>query len=149
MKKRTFFLFSLCLIFSSFIHAQTIKGKVIDDATGETLIGANVLVKGTTTGVTTDFNGNYTITVPSGNSVLAVSYVGFANQEVMDWIYEMNEQIGTDEPSDKQIADYIEKTLLQGRVVPGYGHAVLRITDPRFTVQQKFAEKYIAPQNIY
>lgn len=68
---------------------------------------------------------------------------GFANQEVMDWIYEMLEQIGTDEPTDAQIAEYIENTLKQGRVVPGYGHAVLRITDPRFTVQQKFAEKYI------
>ena len=61
MKKRTFFLFSLCLIFSSFIHAQTIKGKVIDDATGETLIGANVLVKGTNTGTVTDFDGAFAV----------------------------------------------------------------------------------------
>lgn len=68
---------------------------------------------------------------------------GFANQEVMDWIHEMLEQLGTDEPTDAQIAKYIEQTLVQGRVVPGYGHAVLRITDPRFTVQQQFAEKYI------
>ena len=73
---------------------------------------------------------------------------GFANQEVMDWIAEMLEQLGTDEPSDPQIAAYIEKTLLQGRVVPGYGHAVLRITDPRFTVQQKFAEKYIVNDSL-
>jgi Citrate synthase len=68
---------------------------------------------------------------------------GFANQEVMAWIFEMLEQLGTDEPTDAQIAKYIEQTLVQGRVVPGYGHAVLRITDPRFTVQQQFAEKYI------
>jgi citrate synthase len=68
---------------------------------------------------------------------------GFANQEVMSWIEEMIEQIGNDEPTDAQIAEYIEQTLQQGRVVPGYGHAVLRITDPRFTVQQQFAEKYI------
>lgn len=68
---------------------------------------------------------------------------GFANQEVISWIEEMIEQIGNDEPTDAQIAEYIEQTLQQGRVVPGYGHAVLRITDPRFTVQQKFAEKYI------
>jgi citrate synthase len=68
---------------------------------------------------------------------------GFANQEVIVWINEMLEQLGTDAPTDEQIANYIENTLLQGRVVPGYGHAVLRITDPRFTVQQKFAEKYI------
>jgi len=73
---------------------------------------------------------------------------GFANQEVMDWIAEMIQQIGTDEPSDEQIAKYIEQTLLQGRVVPGYGHAVLRITDPRFTVQQEFAEKYIVNDKL-
>jgi len=73
---------------------------------------------------------------------------GYANQEVMDWIAEMNIQLGTDEPSDSQIAKYIEQTLIQGRVVPGYGHAVLRITDPRFTVQQQFAEKYIVNDKL-
>jgi citrate synthase len=73
---------------------------------------------------------------------------GFANQEVMDWISEMLLQIGTDEPTDEQIAKYIEQTLAQGRVVPGYGHAVLRITDPRFTVQQEFAEKYIVNDKL-
>ena len=73
---------------------------------------------------------------------------GFANQEVMDWIFEMLEQLGTDEPTDTQIAAYIESTLKNGRVVPGYGHAVLRITDPRFTVQQQFAEKYIVNDKL-
>lgn len=73
---------------------------------------------------------------------------GFANQEVMDWISEMLQQIGNDEPTDEQIAKYIEQTLVQGRVVPGYGHAVLRITDPRFTVQQEFAEKYIVNDKL-
>ncbi len=73
---------------------------------------------------------------------------GYANQEVMDWISEMTLQLGTDEPSDAQIGKYIEQTLIQGRVVPGYGHAVLRITDPRFTVQQQFAEKYIVNDKL-
>lgn len=73
---------------------------------------------------------------------------GFANQEVMDWMAEMIVQLGTDEPSDSQIGNYIEQTLVQGRVVPGYGHAVLRITDPRFTVQQQFAEKYIVNDKL-
>lgn len=79
----------------------------------------------------------------AGMMGLAGPLHGFANQEVMSWIEEMIEQIGNDEPTDSQIGDYIEQTLQQGRVVPGYGHAVLRITDPRFTVQQQFAEKYI------
>ncbi|MCK3685206.1 citrate (Si)-synthase [Maribellus sp. YY47] len=79
----------------------------------------------------------------AGMTGLAGPLHGFANQEVISWINEMLEQIGTDVPTDEQIADYIENTLKNGRVVPGYGHAVLRITDPRFTVQQQFAEKYI------
>jgi len=79
----------------------------------------------------------------AGMTGLAGPLHGFANQEVMIWIEDMIDQIGNDEPSDTQIANYIEQTLAQGRVVPGYGHAVLRITDPRFTVQQQFAEKYI------
>lgn len=79
----------------------------------------------------------------AGMTGLAGPLHGFANQEVMIWIEDMIDQIGNDEPSDAQIANYIEQTLAQGRVVPGYGHAVLRITDPRFTVQQQFAEKYI------
>ena len=73
---------------------------------------------------------------------------GFANEEVLNWIQDMLEQLETDEPTDSQIATYIEKTLMQGRVVPGYGHAVLRITDPRFTVQQQFAEKYIVNDKL-
>jgi citrate synthase len=84
----------------------------------------------------------------AGMTGLAGPLHGFANQEVMDWIAEMLQQIGSDEPSDDQIAKYIEQTLLAGRVVPGYGHAVLRITDPRFTVQQQFAEKYIVNDKL-
>jgi len=84
----------------------------------------------------------------AGMAGLAGPLHGFANQEVINWIYEMMEQLDTQEPTDEQIAAYIEETLQEGRVVPGYGHAVLRITDPRFTVQQQFAEKYIAHDNL-
>ncbi|HAX95306.1 MAG TPA: type I citrate synthase, partial [Prolixibacteraceae bacterium] len=62
--------------------------------------------------------------------------------------FEMIENLGTEEPTDEQIAGYIDKTLREGRVVPGYGHAVLRITDPRFTVQQEFADKYVKSDKL-
>ena len=68
---------------------------------------------------------------------------GFANQDVIFWMFEMLEALGTERPTDKQVADYCNLTLQQGRVIPGYGHAVLRKTDPRFTAQQEFANKYI------
>jgi citrate synthase len=79
----------------------------------------------------------------AGMNGLAGPLHGFANQEVIHWMFEMIESLETDEPTDEQIAGYIEKTLKEGRVVPGYGHAVLRITDPRFSVQQEFADKYV------
>lgn len=68
---------------------------------------------------------------------------GFANQDVIHWMFQMIDDLDTNSPSDEQVAAYIKKTLEQGRVIPGYGHAVLRKTDPRFTAQQEFAEKYI------
>jgi citrate synthase len=55
----------------------------------------------------------------------------------------MNESLGTDAPSKEQIADYVKQTLADGKVVPGYGHAVLRKTDPRFTAQMEFGKKYM------
>lgn len=67
---------------------------------------------------------------------------GLANQEVIRWIEELQENLGTLEPSKEQIANYIKETLAQGKVVPGYGHAVLRETDPRFVAQMEFAKTH-------
>lgn len=58
-----------------------ISGKVTD-ASGEPLIGVNVLVKGTNTGTSTDFNGMYSIDAPSTNDILVFSYIGYQTQEV-------------------------------------------------------------------
>jgi citrate synthase len=79
----------------------------------------------------------------AGMNGLAGPLHGLANQEVIKWIFEMQKSIGTDTPSKEQIATYVQKTLTDGKVVPGYGHAVLRKTDPRFTAQQEFAKKHM------
>ena len=73
---------------------------------------------------------------------------GYANQEVISWIFEMQQSLDTESPTKEQIAEYCHQTLEAGRVIPGYGHAVLRKTDPRFTAQQEFANKYIANDNL-
>jgi len=72
---------------------------------------------------------------------------GLANQEVIRWVLEMREEIGQN-PSKEQIADYIHQTLKAGKVVPGYGHAVLRKTDPRFLAQQEFAKTYMPEDEL-
>ena len=58
-----------------------VKGKIYD-ASGEALVGASIIVKGTTIGATTDDKGNYTLQLPYGKNYLKVSYVGYQNQEV-------------------------------------------------------------------
>lgn len=73
---------------------------------------------------------------------------GYANQDVINWIFEMIDDLRTDEPTKEQLEGYVHKTLMAGRVVPGYGHAVLRVTDPRFTAQKEFADKYIKDDKL-
>jgi citrate synthase len=84
----------------------------------------------------------------AGMNGLAGPLHGLANQEVIIWIMKMREELGGGLPTKEQIADYIKKTLEAGRVVPGYGHAVLRKTDPRFAAQQDFYQKYIKPSGV-
>ena len=55
---------------------------IITSESGEPIIGATVQVKGTSTGVITDIDGRYTITVPDGNSILSVSFIGYQSQEI-------------------------------------------------------------------
>lgn len=79
----------------------------------------------------------------AGMNGLAGPLHGLANQEVIKWIFEMQESLGTDRPTKEQIAQYVQDTLSSGKVVPGYGHAVLRKTDPRFEAQMEFGKKHM------
>lgn len=79
---RNTFIILLFLFISSALFAQdlSLRGSVRDDASGETLIGVTLLIKGTQTGTISDIEGNYEITVPQG-SVIAVSYIGYVTKE--------------------------------------------------------------------
>ena len=83
------------------------------------------------------------LSLAAGMNGLAGPLHGLANQEVIKWIFEMREQLKTENPSKEQIAEYVKQTLSSGKVVPGYGHAVLRKTDPRFTAQMEFGKKHM------
>lgn len=84
----------------------------------------------------------------SGMNGLAGPLHGLANQEVIKWIFEMQEELKTDLPTKDQITEYVKKTLSEGKVVPGYGHAVLRKTDPRFTAQMEFGKKHMPDDKL-
>jgi citrate synthase len=79
----------------------------------------------------------------AGMNGLAGPLHGLANQEVIKWIMDMRKELNTELPSQEQIVEYVQKTLNEGKVVPGYGHAVLRKTDPRFTAQMEFGKKHL------
>ncbi|WP_179950036.1 TonB-dependent receptor [Lutibacter citreus] len=79
MKKAILF---LALLVATFGFAQkNVSGK-ISDKNGETLPGATIIEKGTSTGVVTDFNGNYEISVSSNDAILVFSFVGFETKEI-------------------------------------------------------------------
>jgi citrate synthase len=73
---------------------------------------------------------------------------GLANQEVLIWLRKMQSQIGID-ASEDAVKEYVWATLEGGKVVPGYGHAVLRKTDPRYTAQREFALKHLPQDPLF
>jgi citrate synthase len=84
----------------------------------------------------------------SGMNGLSGPLHGLANQEVIRWILNMKEELGGGKPTKKQIKDYVHKTISAGKVIPGYGHAVLRKTDPRYIAQMDFAKRYIEKDDL-
>lgn len=74
-----YFLLSVSILFAQ--TPITVKGKVTDSANGEPIPGVSVLIKGTSTGIITDFDGNYSLQVP-GNGTLAFSFIGMKSKEV-------------------------------------------------------------------
>ncbi len=102
-------LWALLLVPSLLVGQRTISGTVTDAETGETLIGANILIVGTSTGTITDFDGTYTLQVPDEAKALQFSYTGYALQTV---------EIGSSDIIDLAMS---AGQILDEVVVIGYG----------------------------
>lgn len=100
----------LCMLSSgnTFAQDRQVTGTIRDEQ-GQPLPGANVLVKGTSNGVTTDANGRFTLTLPASEDILVISFIGYATQEV---------SVGTRSTVDVSLAADV-KTLNE-IVVTGY-----------------------------
>ncbi len=81
----------------------------------------------------------------AGLSGLAGPLHGLANQECLGWLLDVHKKFGG-VPSRDDLYKFAWDTLNSGKVIPGYGHAVLRVPDPRFTAQMEFAKKHF-PQD--
>lgn len=84
----------------------------------------------------------------AGMNGLAGPLHGLANQEVLRWIMDLMEKLGGI-PTKEQLTKYVWDTLNAGQVIPGYGHAVLRKTDPRYVAQREFALKHLPDDEIF
>ncbi len=86
--------------------------------------------------------------VSGGLNGLAGPLHGLANQECLRFIIKLRDDIGHT-PSDNEVRDYCLNLLNNKRVIAGYGHAVLRVTDPRFTAFVEFGNKHMDDDEIF
>ncbi|KAL0486486.1 citrate synthase [Acrasis kona] len=89
------------------------------------------------------------LSLSAGMNGLAGPLHGLANQEVLRWLKEIQGKLGDKEVNKENLTTVIWDTLNAGRVVPGYGHAVLRKTDPRYTCQREFALKHMPNDPLF
>jgi citrate synthase len=74
---------------------------------------------------------------------------GLANQEVLRWLHDIMEKMGGRVPTEGEMKQFVWDLLNSGQVVPGFGHAVLRITDPRYTIQREFSLKHLSEDPMF
>ncbi len=111
--KRLLITFLVALIAMSVSAQRKIDGQISDRSTGEALVGATVLLKGSNSGTTTNIDGIFSIAVPSESSVLVVSYTGFETQEIT---------VGSQLKINIQMVP--SSTLVEEVVVIGYGKQI-------------------------
>lgn len=86
--------------------------------------------------------------VSAGLNGLAGPLHGLANQECLKWVLMVHEKFGG-VPTDEDLRQFAWDTLKSGRVIPGYGHAVLRVTDPRYAAFRQFGLDHMADDPIF
>ncbi len=74
---------------------------------------------------------------------------GLANQEVLAWLHGVYEQMGGKIPTEEEMKKFVWDTLKSGQVIPGFGHAVLRKTDPRYMAQREFCLKHLPNDPLF
>ena len=87
--------------------------------------------------------------ISGGLNALAGPLHGLANQNCLQWVLELMDKFGGKAPTEEQLEQFTWDTLDEGKVVPGYGHAVLRVTDPRFEAFHNFGKEHMADDPVF
>lgn len=74
---------------------------------------------------------------------------GLANEEVLRWLHGVMDSMGGKIPTEDEMKKFVMDTLDSGKVIPGFGHAVLRKTDPRYTAQREFCLQHLPEDPIF
>ncbi|MBD3409617.1 MAG: citrate (Si)-synthase [Ignavibacteriales bacterium] len=74
---------------------------------------------------------------------------GLANEQVLRWLQDVKAKMGDKTPSEEEMKKFVWDTLNSGQVIPGYGHAVLRKTDPRYAAQRDFCLKHLKDDTLF
>lgn len=74
---------------------------------------------------------------------------GLANQECLAWLLDVQKELGNTKPTKEVMTAFVEKTLASGKVIPGFGHAVLRQPDPRYMLEREFALKHCKDDPLF
>ena len=74
---------------------------------------------------------------------------GLANEQVLRWMQGVMDKMGGKVPTKEEMSQFVLETLNSGQVIPGFGHAVLRKTDPRYMAQREFCEKHLPDDLIF
>jgi citrate synthase len=85
----------------------------------------------------------------AGLNALAGPLHGLANQEVLRWLQGVMDKLDGKEPTEEMMKQFVWDTLNSGAVIPGYGHAVLRKTDPRYQSQRDFCLKHLPDDKLF
>merc|ERR1719253_1439933 len=91
------------------------------------------------------------LALSGGLNALAGPLHGLANQEVLGWIQDLQAKFSAEgkDVNAETITEFAWDTLNSGQVIPGYGHAVLRKTDPRYSCQREFAQKHLPDDELF
>ncbi len=89
------------------------------------------------------------LSLSAGLNALAGPLHGLANQEVLRWIQDLYKKLGGKVPTKEDLKQALWDTLNSGAVIPGYGHAVLRRPDPRYTAQREYCLKHLPDDELF
>lgn len=85
----------------------------------------------------------------AGVNGLAGPLHGLANQECLRWLKNTKAELGDKEPTVEIVTKLAQDTLAAGKVIPGFGHGALRITDPRYVIQREFAQAHFPDDPLF